>query len=137
MQYAIGALRQVGGRVTVEVDDPPPAGSGVEVVGRVHGRLELVNAGSAISARGRLKASAALECVRCHNCESGRGCARGIATTDPELMELIEFDWGTQRIINMFLAWRSELVRILKRLGMKSLKELVGRTDCLVHLDYQ
>ena len=32
----------------------------------------------------------ALECVRCHNCESGRGCARGIATTDPELMELIE-----------------------------------------------
>ena len=27
----------------------------------------------------------ALECVRCTNCESGRGCARGIATTDPEL----------------------------------------------------
>ena len=28
----------------------------------------------------------ALDCVRCGNCESGRGCARGIATTDPELM---------------------------------------------------
>ena len=27
----------------------------------------------------------ALECVRCANCESGRGCARGIASTDPEL----------------------------------------------------
>jgi hypothetical protein len=27
-------------------------------------------------------------------------------------------------------------VRILKRLGMKSISELVGRTDCLVHLDY-
>ena len=27
----------------------------------------------------------ALECVRCSNCESGRGCARSIATTDPEL----------------------------------------------------
>jgi len=78
----------------------------------------------------------ALECVRCHNCESGRGCARGIATTDPELMELIELDWGTRRIINMFLAWRKELTRILKRLGMKSIRELVGRTDCLVHLDY-
>lgn len=78
----------------------------------------------------------ALECVRCHNCESGRGCARGIATTDPELMELMEIEWGTQRIINMFLAWRKELVRILRRLGMKSIKELVGRTDCLVHLDY-
>lgn len=78
----------------------------------------------------------ALECVRCHNCESGRGCARGIATTDPELMDLIELEWGTQRIINMFLAWRRELTRILKRLGMRSLRELVGRTDCLVHLDH-
>ena len=78
----------------------------------------------------------ALECVRCHNCESGRGCARGIATTDPELMDLIDLEWGTQRIINMFLAWRRELTRILKKLGMTSLRELVGRTDCLVHLDY-
>ncbi len=78
----------------------------------------------------------ALECLRCHNCESGRGCARGIATTDPELMELMEHEWGTQRVINMFLAWRKELIRILKRLGMKSIHELVGRTDCLVHLDY-
>jgi glutamate synthase domain-containing protein 2 len=78
----------------------------------------------------------ALECVRCHNCESGRGCARGIATTDAELMELIELEWGTKRIVNMFLAWRNELTRILKRLGMRSIRELVGRTDCLVHLDY-
>ena len=31
----------------------------------------------------------ALECLRCHNCESGRGCARGIATTDPELVDLM------------------------------------------------
>jgi len=78
----------------------------------------------------------ALECIRCHNCESGRGCARGIATTDPELADLIDLEWGTQRIINMFVAWRHELSRILKRLGMKRIDELVGRTDCLVHLDY-
>ena len=78
----------------------------------------------------------ALECVRCHNCESGRGCARGIATTDAELMQLMNNDWGTQRVVNMFLAWKNELVRILKRLGMKSIKELVGRKEVLVHLDY-
>jgi glutamate synthase domain-containing protein 2 len=78
----------------------------------------------------------ALECIRCHKCESGRGCARGIATTDAELMELIQLEWGKQRIVNMFLAWRRELIRILKRLGMKSIKELVGRTDCLTHIDY-
>ena len=78
----------------------------------------------------------ALECIRCHNCESGRGCARGIATTDPELMELMQHDWGTRRLVNMFLAWKKELTRILKRLGMTSIRELVGRSDCLVHLDY-
>src|SRR5512137_2280556 len=30
-----------------------------------------------------------LECIRCGNCESGRGCARGIATTDSELGHMI------------------------------------------------
>jgi glutamate synthase domain-containing protein 2 len=78
----------------------------------------------------------ALECVRCRNCESGRGCARGIATTDPELTELMDIEWATQRIINLFGAWRKQLVHILMRLGMGSLKELVGRSDVLVHLDY-
>jgi len=78
----------------------------------------------------------ALECVRCHNCESGRGCARGIATTDPDLMELMDHDWGSRRIINMFLAWRKELTRILRKLGMRRIGELVGRKDLLVHLDY-
>ena len=51
-------------------------------------------------------------------------------------MELIDLEWGTQRIINLFMGWRKELIRILKSLGMKSIRELVGRTDCLVHLDY-
>jgi len=78
----------------------------------------------------------ALECVRCHNCESGRGCARGIATTDPELTPLIDPDWGTQRIVNMYAAWMKVLRFILKRLGMRSVRELVGRWDTLVHLDY-
>lgn len=78
----------------------------------------------------------ALECVRCHNCESGRGCARGIATTDAELTGLIQPEWGTQRIVNMYSAWMKVLRSILRRLGMKSIRELVGRWDVLVHLDY-
>jgi glutamate synthase domain-containing protein 2/ferredoxin len=79
----------------------------------------------------------ALECVRCHNCESGRGCARGIASTDPQLSEMITIEWGAQRVINLYTAWRKQLVQILKSFGMRSIKELVGRTDCLYHLDYQ
>ncbi len=78
----------------------------------------------------------ALECIRCHHCESGRGCARGIATTDNELVQLMDFDYGKQRVVNMYLAWRDQLVQILKRFSMRSVKELVGRHDLLVHLDY-
>jgi glutamate synthase domain-containing protein 2/ferredoxin len=78
----------------------------------------------------------ALECIRCHHCESGRGCARGIATTDPELTPLIDVEWGTQRIINLYAAWRKVLVSILGRLGMRSVRELVGRWDVLVHPDH-
>ena len=77
----------------------------------------------------------ALGCTRCSNCESGRGCPRGIATTDPELAKAVDVDWGAQRLINLYAAWRSEIVDVLKRFGMKSIKELVGRYDCLCYLD--
>jgi glutamate synthase domain-containing protein 2/NAD-dependent dihydropyrimidine dehydrogenase PreA subunit len=78
----------------------------------------------------------ALGCLRCARCESGRGCPRGIATTDPELSEMVNLDWGTQRIINLYSAWRKELVDILISLGIRSVRELRGRSDLLMHLDY-
>jgi glutamate synthase domain-containing protein 2/Fe-S-cluster-containing dehydrogenase component len=79
----------------------------------------------------------ALECIRCHNCESGRGCPRGIATTDPKLQSAVDLEWATQRIINMYAAWNTEIARILRRLGLRSVSQLVGRTDFLVHLDHE
>jgi glutamate synthase domain-containing protein 2/ferredoxin len=78
----------------------------------------------------------ALGCVRCARCESGRGCPRGIATTDPELAKKMDLEWGTQRLINLYSAWRKILVSILMRFGMRSITELRGRTDLLMHLDY-
>lgn len=78
----------------------------------------------------------ALGCVRCGSCEAGRGCPRGIATTDPELSKAVDVEWGAQRLINLYAAWRSEFVEILKKLGIRSIKELVGRYDCLIHVDY-
>jgi len=78
----------------------------------------------------------ALGCLRCGRCESGRGCPRGIATTDVELSEMVNLEWGTQRIINLYHAWRKELVDILKRFGLRSVRELRGRSDLLMHLDY-
>jgi len=78
----------------------------------------------------------ALECVRCGHCESGRGCPRGIATTDPELSRMYDADWGAQRLVNMFHAWCAELHEILWRLGLRSIRELVGRSDLLAHREY-
>ncbi|MBN2238251.1 MAG: alpha-hydroxy-acid oxidizing protein [Dehalococcoidales bacterium] len=78
----------------------------------------------------------ALECVRCGNCESGRGCARGIATTDSALADLFDEEWATQRVTNLYHAWWVQLVDILKKFGMRSIRELVGRTDLLEHIDY-
>ncbi|PKN39332.1 MAG: FMN-binding glutamate synthase family protein [Deltaproteobacteria bacterium HGW-Deltaproteobacteria-2] len=77
-----------------------------------------------------------LECVRCGNCESGRGCARGIASTDSELADLFNEEWATQRLTNMYHAWNVQLVEILQKFGMRSVRELVGRTDLLEHIDY-
>jgi len=79
----------------------------------------------------------ALGCIRCGNCESGRGCARGIATTDSKLTEMMEIRWSTQRLVNLFNAWREMLVEILYRLGLDSATSLRGRTDLLMHLDYE
>ena len=41
-----------------------------------------------------------------------------------------------QRIVNMYMAWRKQWCDLLRSFGMKSMKELVGRSDLLVHLDY-
>ena len=79
----------------------------------------------------------ALSCIRCGACESGRGCARGIATTDDELAQQFDTEWGSQRIFNMFNAWNTQLRQILARFGLSSVGELVGRTDLLTHLDYE
>ena len=77
----------------------------------------------------------ALGCVRCACCESGRGCPRGIASTDPELIELMSLDWATQRLINLQNAWHEQMVAVLKRLGIPSIRKLRGRSDVLCHID--
>jgi len=79
----------------------------------------------------------ALGCIRCGACESGRGCARGIATTDNELLEMLSVQWSTQRLVNLYSAWRTTLVDLLHRLGVESVAALRGRTDLLMHLDYE
>jgi glutamate synthase domain-containing protein 2/ferredoxin len=76
----------------------------------------------------------ALGCVRCACCESGRGCPRGIASTDPELIELMSLDWAAQRLINLQNAWHEQMMAVLRQLGMTSIRELRGRSDVLCYV---
>jgi glutamate synthase domain-containing protein 2/ferredoxin len=76
----------------------------------------------------------ALGCVRCSTCESGRGCPRGIASTDPEMVELMSLEWATQRLINLQNAWREQMISVLRKLGLPSVQSLRGRTDLLCYL---
>lgn len=75
----------------------------------------------------------ALGCTRCANCERGRGCPFGITTTDPELTALIDPEWGAMRISNLYESFTYQLKDILQRLGLKSIRELRGRTDLLIY----
>jgi glutamate synthase domain-containing protein 2/ferredoxin len=76
----------------------------------------------------------ALGCVRCACCESGRGCPRGIASTDPELVDLMSLEWATQRLINLHNAWHEQMITVLRRLGMASIRDLRGCTDVLCYM---
>ena len=75
----------------------------------------------------------AVGCTHCGNCESGRGCQVGITTTDPELSLLIDPQWGAQRIVNLYTSWSQQWKTILASFGLRSIKELRGRTDLLVY----
>jgi len=74
----------------------------------------------------------AVGCTHCGNCERGRGCQVGITTTDPELSQFIEPEWGETRIVNLYTAWTKRLRSILAGFGLKSIRDLRGRKDLLV-----
>jgi glutamate synthase domain-containing protein 2/formate hydrogenlyase subunit 6/NADH:ubiquinone oxidoreductase subunit I len=87
----------------------------------------------------------AIGCKRCENCERGKGCPAGIATTDPALKYFIDVGWGSQRIINLYGSWKKQWSYILHRLGLESIRELRprcevefrrGRFNHMVHLDH-
>jgi len=75
----------------------------------------------------------ALSCTRCSNCERGRGCPFGLTTTDPELSLLVDAETGAKRIGKMYESYAWQLRDILRRLGLKDIRELRGRTDLLVY----
>jgi len=76
----------------------------------------------------------AIGCIRIAQCEKGLGCPFGITTTDPEHARKVDSKEAAQRIVNLYTSWTRQLAGILKVLQMKSVAELRGRSDLLVHL---
>lgn len=73
----------------------------------------------------------ALGCTRCANCERGRGCPFGLTTTDAELTQLVDPEWGAKRLDNLYTSYAWQLRDILRKLGLSSIGQLRGRTDLL------
>ena len=76
----------------------------------------------------------AMGCTRCSNCEggpSGRGCPWGLTTTDIELKEWVQEDWGEERLYNFYSAVQWRLRDIMRKLGLDAIGDLRGRTDLL------
>lgn len=76
----------------------------------------------------------AMGCTRCSNCEggpSGRGCPWGLTTTDVELQEWVQQDWGEERLFNYYTALQWRLREIMRKCGLSQIGELRGRTDLL------
>lgn len=73
----------------------------------------------------------ALGCTRCSNCERGRGCPFGLTTTDPELSLIVDPAWGEERISRLYSSFEAQLKSLLRALGLRSVRDLRGRTDLL------
>lgn len=75
----------------------------------------------------------AVGCTHCANCERGRGCQVGITTTDSQLSQFIDPEWGARRIVNLYESWKTQWRDLLRSLGLRSVAELVGRRDLLMY----
>jgi glutamate synthase domain-containing protein 2/glutamate synthase domain-containing protein 3/ferredoxin/glutamate synthase domain-containing protein 1 len=71
----------------------------------------------------------AIGCVRDRNCESG--CRSGISTIEPKMQLLRNVELNTQQIINFRAILQAQTARAIAALGMKDIRELRGRYDCI------
>ena len=71
----------------------------------------------------------AIGCVRDRNCESG--CRSGISTIEPKMQLLRNVEINAQQIKNFRAILQAQTVRALAALGMKDIRELRGRYDCI------
>lgn len=70
-------------------------------------------------------AALALGCRLCRTCQSGK-CNWGIATQRPELVQRLDPEVGTRRLVNLMTAWQHEIKEFMGGMGINSVEALRG-----------
>ena len=111
-------LNDLRGRIAVQVDGGLRTGRDI-VVGALLGADEFGFSTAALIAAG---------CIMMRKCHLNT-CPVGVATQDPELRK--RFTGEPDHVVN-FVSFLAEEVReIMAGLGFRSMREMIGRTDCL------
>ncbi len=72
----------------------------------------------------------AMGCIMCHTCNLGK-CPAGLASSLTDGSRVIDLNFAIERLYNFMKGFLSELKIILKMLGLRRLRDLVGRRDLL------
>ena len=112
-------LNKLRGRICVQTDGGIRTGRDVAVAA-------LLGADEYGIATGALIASGCIMMRKCHL----NTCPVGIATQDPELRK--KFKGKPEHVVNYMLFVAEELRNIMSKLGIRTMEEMIGRSDLLV-----
>ncbi|MFN3621394.1 MAG: glutamate synthase-related protein [Nitrososphaerales archaeon] len=73
----------------------------------------------------------ALGCIMCHKCHLGYCPALLTDKASSTPLRMLSFDWAVERLVNFVKGWDEELKLIVGALGLRSVKDLIGRRDLL------
>jgi glutamate synthase (NADPH/NADH) large chain len=111
-------LNRLRGRIRVQVDGQLRTGRDV-VIGAILGADEFGFATAPLVVTG---------CIMMRKCHLNT-CPVGVATQDPQLRKL--FSGQPEHVINYFFFVAEEARRLMAQLGIRTIDELIGRTDLL------
>ena len=111
-------LNRLRGRIAVQVDGQMKTGRDV-VIGAMLGADEFGFATAPLVVEG---------CIMMRKCHLNT-CPVGVATQDPALRK--KFQGKPEHVINFFFFVAEEARRIMAQLGVRTVNELIGRTDLL------
>ncbi len=111
-------LNRLRGRIAVQVDGQMKTGRDV-VIGAILGADEFGFATAPLVVEG---------CIMMRKCHLNT-CPVGVATQDPVLRR--KFEGKPEHVVNYFFFVAEEARELMARLGVRSLNELIGRTELL------